>query len=143
MFDLPVDLPPPDPAPPALIRQCSHISADHYGISPLLVQAVIEAEGGTHGTVSANSDGSYDLGVMQINTINLPEIQKSFPVTWQHLAYRPCLNIAIGTWFLANRIRNAPDTWTGVGNYHSYTPEHHHNYLNNVMSIYARLVAGK
>lgn len=137
MIDLPPNLPPPVDVSQQLVYQCAEYAGKHYDVSPYIVMAVIDIEGGKAGTISKNTNGSYDLGVMQINTINLKEIKKTFPrIDWRVLAYEPCVNIGIGTWLLSKRISEANNLWTGVGNYHSKTPKYHQRYLSKVYVAY-------
>lgn len=140
MFDgIPPNLPPAvDPAP-QVIEQCVAKAAGHFGVHPLVIYAIIDVEGGKAGTVSKNTNGSYDLGIMQINTIHMPEVYSEFGLKWQHVAYHPCINIGIGTWLLSRRIKEADgDLWKGVGNYHSKTPKYHKAYMKRVTAAYKR-----
>lgn len=140
MLDLPPVIPADYPAPAALIETCTAHAADHFNIPVLVVRAIAKVEGGKIGTVSRNTNGSVDLGIMQINSIHLPMLEKKFGVTWRDLAYKPCVNIGIGTWILAKEIKEAPDFWTGVGNYHSRTPKFHNRYKGLVARAYERLL---
>ena len=138
LFAPPPDLPPPvDPAP-AVIEQCVAQASRYYNVHPLIVYSIIDVEGGKVGTISENTDGSYDLGIMQINTIHLPDIQRQFGLSWEHVAYHPCINIGIGTWILHQRIKEAGDLWKGVGNYHSKTPSKHRIYMAKFQKAYKR-----
>lgn len=143
MFDLPPNLPDPVDPPASAVHQCVEYAAQGYGVHPFVIMAVLQVENGKIGTVSKNSNGSYDLGLMQLNTINLPAISSEFPgVTWREVTYSPCVNIGVGTWFLSERIREVNgDVWRGVGNYHSKTPKYHRRYLNKVQSKYRDIVA--
>ena len=142
MIELPPTLPEPQPVSEALIYQCAEYAGKHYNVSPYIVLSVIKVEGGKKGTVSKNTNGSYDLGVMQINTINLPEIKSNFPmVDWSVLANEPCVNIGIGTWMLSKRIKETGDLWKGVGNYHSRTPKFHKRYLKKIYKAYKQVLS--
>lgn len=142
MIDLPPELPEPTPVSSSLIYECANYAARHYNVSPYVVLSIIEVEGGKKGTVSKNSNNSYDLGVMQINTIHLPEIKSNFPnVDWKVLANEPCVNIGVGTWILSKRINEAGELWKGVGNYHSRTPKYHRIYLNKIYRAYKKVLS--
>ncbi|WP_253476797.1 lytic transglycosylase domain-containing protein [Natronocella acetinitrilica] len=139
---------PPDPSghrpvPAHVQEQCVNYAAAQYQIHPLVLHAIAEVEGGQIGMASRNANGTYDLGVMQINTINLPLIERHFPrVGWRELVWSPCVNIAIGAWFLRRKIDEVGgDFWRGVGNYHSATPRHHNRYKRLVHDTYQRLRA--
>jgi hypothetical protein len=144
MFDLPIDLPKPTQAPPAIVEECIRFNSQHFGIPELALEAILDVEGGKMCTVSKNSNGSYDLGLMQINTINFSKIQKNYPdVTAKDIACKPCLNITLGAWLLSHRIKETKDIWTGVGNYHSKTPKYRTIYLKRISSAISRIIKKK
>ena len=118
--------------------QCVQRAAKHYDISPFIIQTVVDIEGGKIGTVRKNTNGTYDLGVMQLNTVNFNKIKKRFPnTTYLDLILKPCVNIYVGSWFLSESIKNANnDMPKGVGNYHSKTPSVHAKYLKRFLNRY-------
>ncbi|MBW8191331.1 lytic transglycosylase domain-containing protein [Neiella marina] len=125
MFELPpVDLVELEPNP-IVIESCLSKSAKKHQVPEVMLRAIMDVEAGKVGTVKANRNGSADLGVMQINTINLNEIKTNFPdVGWYELATRPCTNIDVAAWFLKKKIDNRDGhVIEGVGDYHSKTPE--------------------
>lgn len=132
------NLPPGRHPSERVIDSCIYRAADHYKINPLVLKAVRRQEAGKVGMANRNTDGSYDLGVMQINTINLPQISRKFPdVSALDLIYRACVNVFVGAWFLKGRIDRANgDVWRGVGNYHSGTPHLHKIYLDKTQDHY-------
>jgi soluble lytic murein transglycosylase-like protein len=126
--------------PPAVIEQCIADAAHDYGLHPQLVRAVLNVEGGRVGSVSRNSNGSSDLGLMQINTTWLPALRR-FHVNRQDLTDKPCVNIRVGSWILANKIKGEDDYWVGVGNYHSKTPTYNRRYRQRVYHELERLMS--
>jgi len=141
MIDMPPVLPDDYPPSAALVEKCTAQAAAHYNLPPLVIMAIAQVEGGKVGTVSPNSDGSFDFGLMQINSIHLPLIKERFNLGWRDLTYKPCINIAIGSWILATRVRESDDIWTGVGNYHSRTPKFHKGYKERVLRAYQALLS--
>lgn len=138
------DLPQPKAVDPAVLDYCVNTAAKHFSIHPDVIHTILKVEGGKIGTLARNSNGSYDLGPMQLNTIHLPDIKKNFPhLTWRDLAYKPCVNIGVGTWILYNRLQETPNFWKGVGNYHSKTDKHRRVYLKKVYSAYASILRAK
>jgi len=124
-----------------IVNRCIIKSALYYDINPHLIKAVAKVEAGKPGTISKNKNGTYDLGVMQLNTTNFKLLKKNFAqVELSDIIYSPCINIALGTWFLKKQIDNANDYWTGVGNYHSKTQKYHNRYLKKVIREYQKLV---
>lgn len=100
---------------------CVDAAADRYAVPADLVHAIMRVEGGAAGVVSENTNGSRDLGVMQINSIHLPELA-GYGITEAALVEDECLSIQIGAWMLSRSIQASPDFWVGVGRYHSATP---------------------
>ena len=121
---------------------CVMQAAQIYQIHPYVIQAIIDVEGGKPGTISRNSNNTYDLGVMKINTVNLPRISASFPqVSASDIAHKACPNISVGAWILRQELNRESNFWLAVGNYHSKTPAKRNIYLKKVFAAYRRIVA--
>lgn len=141
MIDLPPNLPPSYPVPEQVLDKCIVVAAKHFNINPLVIKAIARVEGGGIGTMSRNTNNTYDMGVMQINTIHLPSIKREYPsITWKDLAYKPCVNVGVGAWILRKRLDETDDFWRGVAHYHSKTPRHRDRYLRLVRAQYSRLL---
>jgi len=129
--------------PPAIYRAaCIEQAAQHYRAHSNLIRAVIEAEGGTTGKVSYNKDGSYDMGLMQINSVHLVELAR-FGITSDMLINNECLNILIGTYYLQRGILTAGTFWVGVGRYRSKTPSLNAEYQQRVWQRLERIQGGR
>lgn len=125
--------------PNPLMVQCVSRSALHFGINPLLVQAVLNVEG--DGKVVRNSNGTNDYGKMAINDVKFPEVKKRFPtVTKADLTHNGCINIAVGTWVLSDHAENSGSMWTALAWYNSKTPGVGDKYRSKVMKEYGRLI---
>jgi len=120
--------------------QCVQAAATRYGLPMVLVEAVRRVEGGRVGEVSRNTNRTIDIGPMQINSIHLPTLER-FGISEQELRDNGCLNIHIGAWMLHREILAAPDVWTGIGRYHSKTPELNRAYQKRVWRALERLGA--
>ncbi|MGL5126918.1 MAG: lytic transglycosylase domain-containing protein [Aeromonas popoffii] len=131
----------PYPVPEQKLTECVSTASVTYGVPELVIRAILKQEAGLVGTMSRNSNGSYDLGPMQINTINLGLISKKYPfLDWRHITYNPCINIMVGTWFLQQKIQNRGGViWEGVGDYHSVTPSKRSVYLRSFLAHYNQL----
>lgn len=133
MVEVPVDM--------TTLNQCVTQASQTFNIHPIIIKSLISVEGGQVGTFSRNSNGSHDMGIMQINTIHEPDIKAKFGYTSKELISDPCKNIMAGTWILWQRIQESPKKiWVAVGNYHSKTPWYRHNYLKKVEEAYSRLL---
>ena len=118
---------------------CVQLAADKYGLPVSVIQAILKVEGGHVGQAVRNSNGTEDLGPMQINTVWLSRLT-SYGVTRQQLQHDRCINILVGSWILARQLRNAKNmegpvqrrVWWGIGAYHSRTPQHNVKYALTV-----------
>lgn len=133
MFDLPPNIPEPVSAPMETVNQCVGFVSDYFNVPDIAIRAIMAVENGKMCTMSKNSNGSYDMGIMQINTIHYPSIIAEYPsLSVKDIACKPCLNITLGAWILSKRIKETDDLWRGVGNYHSRTPKYHKKYLEKI-----------
>jgi len=122
-------------------NKCIVKASRHYDVHPLVIKAVMLTENGKQGTVSENTNATYDLGPMQVNSSNIPFLKKEFPwLTFDNLANNTCANIVVATYFLRHKINGADTFWQGVGNYHSGTPKYHDRYMARLVPIYRNLV---
>lgn len=130
------------PVTPACFRE----AADRQQLEPWRVLAVMQSEGGRVGQFRANTNGSYDLGPMQVNTVHLPELSRLYQVPAatiaQLLAYDGCFNVSVGAYLLRKRTNEAAgDFWYGIGGYHSKTPSKSKQYILRVHDHMQRIVA--
>lgn len=106
--------------------QCFSEETSRQGISPLLAISVMAHENGRVGAISRNTDGSYDMGPMQINSIHLPELAKITGLRPDQVRAQiindPCANLSVGVWLLRRAINREGAVWKGVAAYHSRTP---------------------
>ena len=54
--------------------------------------------------INRNRDGSHDIGLMQINSMHLPDLARQ-GITRQRLLDEPCLSIDVGASILSGFIR--------------------------------------
>jgi len=105
---------------------CMVLVAKLYALPPRVLPAIQAVEGGRPGSVSVNTDGSADLGVMQVNTRWVPALSAyaKLPVATvrTRLVNDPCFNIAAAGAIMRtylNETRN--NLMRAIGNYHSHT----------------------
>lgn len=115
----------------AALSRCIHAASSRYHVPADLVRAVIRTEGGGAGVVSPNKNGSADLGLMQINTIHLPEFAR-YGITRDMLVGDNCLNVQVGVFILHRELQREGDFWTNVGAYNSRTPKFNKRYRERV-----------
>jgi hypothetical protein len=118
--------------------ECINQAAIAYHVPAALIISVLGVEGGAVGMAKPNTNGTYDYGPMQINTIWLNKI-RPYGYTQQQVQYDPCVNVTVGTWILGVNIATSPDFWRGVGGYHSYTVPLNRAYQDKVWGVYQLL----
>ena len=92
-------------------RRAGHI----YQISPRLLEAIAIVESNMDAqAVNRNPDGSYDYGLMQINS----RWQKILGRRWQYLS-NACYNVMVGAWILRHCIDRYGYAWDAVACYHT------------------------
>ncbi len=117
---------------------CMALVASLYSLPPRVLPAIHAVEGGAPGTVHLNTDGSEDLGVMQVNTRWLPVLSRYTgtpeAVVRQSLLGRACYNIAAGGLILRSYLNETGgDLMRAVGDYHSHTPPLNQAYQAKVL----------
>ncbi|RZT35411.1 lytic transglycosylase domain-containing protein [Cupriavidus agavae] len=110
---------------------CLDQAAAFHRVSPTLVRGIAQVESGMRSWVTnTNTNGSEDIGLMQINSVHLPRLAK-FGITRQSL-FDPCTNAYVGTWILADCLSRYGETWTAVGCYNAGSPDKRLRYANRV-----------
>jgi hypothetical protein len=106
-------------------------AAARYGVNPQVLYAIAEQESSLNpAAIHHNTDGSYDLGLTQINSIWLPHLSK-FGITSEHLM-DPCTNLHVGAYILALSMKKHGNTWQAIGAYHSNTPWRRDRYAESI-----------
>lgn len=120
---------------------CWNTAAERYNLDVGLLYAVARVETGARtGIVARNRDGSYDIGVMQINSWWLPTLAK-VGITAHMLRDNACLNVKVGAWILAQGIRDHGLNWRGVGAYNARTDWKRARYARKVAAELRRIHA--
>jgi soluble lytic murein transglycosylase-like protein len=97
---------------------CWEDAAARYGINPYLLYAIAKTESGLNPqALNRNKNGTYDIGLMQINSSWLPTLRK-YGVNEQQL-YDPCTSIHVGAWILAQNMQKLGNSWEAVGAYNA------------------------
>ncbi len=100
---------------------CWEEAAQKYGINVYLLHAIAKTESSLNPrAINRNKNGSYDIGLMQINSSWLPTLRK-YGLKEEHL-YDPCTSIQVGAWVLAQNMRRLGNSWDAVGAYNSSKP---------------------
>lgn len=137
----------PNPAGVAsVIQGCLTAAASTHRVPPAVLVILLDVEGGQLGRVSGNTNGTVDIGPMQVNEIWLPELARHWraPVAQTFIALRDnfCANVEAGAFILRRGLDEVPgDFWTGVGNYHSHDRAYKVAYLRKVLAVALRFQA--
>ena len=98
------------------LGNCFSHAAATYGLPESLLIAIAQVESGLrHLPPSRNPNGTYDIGVMRINSSWLPVLRR-YGIDSEDLE-DACKNVLIGAWILARNRRIYGDSWTAVGAY--------------------------
>jgi soluble lytic murein transglycosylase-like protein len=106
---------------------CMVTAASFYHLPPRVLPSIQMVERGKVGFVQMNSNGSADLGVMQVNTIwtqPLAAVAHMSPeAVVDRLLHDPCFNIAAAAAIVRLYLTEAHgNLMTAIGYYHSHTP---------------------
>lgn len=114
---------------------CWEEAATKYGVNAHLLYAIAKTESSLNPlAINRNKNGSYDIGLMQINSIWLPTLRKH-GLSEREL-YDSCTSIQVGAWILAQNIRRLGNSWDAVGAYNSGNPTYR---LRYAMKVYKNL----
>lgn len=124
------------------LAACLMLAANTYKVPPAVMVGIMHVEGGRVGQQSLNSNGSYDLGPMQVNTVWMPQLARQWRVD-QATARRwvrdnGCVNIHVAAWILKQKINEAGYLYGGIARYHSATPGRGHAYAGKVIAVMER-----
>lgn len=122
-----------------ILAACLMLASQTYSVPPAVLVGIYKAEGGTVGQEVANTNGSYDLGPMQINTIWLPDLADRWGVS-QSTARKwvrddACTNVGVAAWILKGHLDETKSLSQAIAHYHSRTPLHGTKYKKRVISI--------
>tara|TARA_B100002003_G_C13990461_1_gene478630 strand:- start:367 stop:783 length:417 start_codon:yes stop_codon:yes gene_type:complete len=122
-----------------ILAACLMLASQTYSIPPAVMVGIYKAEGGKVGQEVKNTNGSYDLGPMQINTIWLPELAKKWGVS-EDTARKwvrddACTNVSVSAWILKQHIQETKSLSQAIAYYNSRTPIHGTKYKKRVIDI--------
>lgn len=108
---------------------CSIAAAVEYQIPADLLLAVAEIEGGKPGQLVKNTNGTYDIGVMQFNSAYVQRDLSQYGITPEDVNCEGCYPYYLAAWRIKGHLENdRGDIWTRVANYHSRTPKYNQIY---------------
>ncbi|WP_428489711.1 lytic transglycosylase domain-containing protein [Rhodopila sp.] len=106
---------------------CMVAAAAFYHLPPRVLPSIQAVEGGRIGLAQFNTNGSADLGVMQVNTIWVKPLaaftRLSNQEVIERLLHDPCFNIAASAAIMRLYLNQAHgNLMAAIGYYHSHSP---------------------
>lgn len=97
-----------------------------------------DQEGGWIGAEIANTNGTHDLGPLQVNSFWVPRLaaltQRPPERVRAWLTNDPCFNVQAARWIFLSGLTLTGDYWKAVGAYHSPMEWRQRRYINSVIS---------
>ncbi|WP_232495513.1 lytic transglycosylase domain-containing protein [Novosphingobium kaempferiae] len=98
--------------------------------------AIREQEAGWIGAEVRNTNGTHDLGPMQINSWWVPRIAalvgRDRAEIRSRLIHDACFNVQVARWIFLTGLATTGEFWKSVGIYHSPTPSRQQRYAREV-----------
>ena len=114
---------------------CFEEAGQLYSISPQLLWSIAKVESNFQANaVNWNRNGTYDFGVMQINSSWRMALGEE---RWTKLG-DPCMNVKIGAWLLAQCISRHGYTWNAVGCYNAASRNKRDAYARKIYGVLVR-----
>lgn len=112
--------------------QCFSEAAQRFSVNKSLLVAIAKTESSMNARAlgPANKDGSFDIGLMQINSRWLQKLN-GYGISYSDLR-SACTNIYVGAWIMANNISTHGATWKAVGAYNAATTSKREFYVSKV-----------
>ena len=130
----------------ARVAACLTAAAQNAHVARGVMLVLLYVEGGRPGTVSPNTNGTADLGPMQVNTMWINKVAAHWHTTadraYVALRDNSCANIEAGSWILGQSLAETHgDLWKAVAYYHSHTPKFGEAYLKQFYRIASTMMA--
>jgi soluble lytic murein transglycosylase-like protein len=120
--------------------QCIADASVRYQVPELLLHAVLRKENGRTGKAVRNSNGTYDMGMAQINTVWVRHFAR-YGIRIEHLLYDTCTNLHASAYILKDNANKFQGDWFkaiiayNIGPY-NWTPKRYaigHRYASDVV----------
>ncbi|MGC8851973.1 MAG: lytic transglycosylase domain-containing protein [Hydrogenobacter sp.] len=97
---------------------CFDKASQEMGVNRKLLVAIAYVESGLrHDALNRNSNGTYDIGIMQVNSSNIPKLKRAGIIEKEEDLWDVCKNIRAGAYILKECIANYGFNWKAVDCY--------------------------
>lgn len=121
-----------------IFASCLMIAAQNYAIPPQVLIGILYVEGGKVGQQVRNSNGTYDLGPMQINTLWTKVLADEWGVsrTYAQKMIRDdaCTNVNVAAWIFRKNWNETKSLPKAIEWYNSRTPHIGRKYRHKVIA---------
>ena len=115
---------------------CKKKISAQFHIPEIILDTYLKTENAPPGHIRNNSDGTWDVGPMQINSVNWKVFYDRFDVLPIDIRYNGCINLMAGAYLIRLHLdatgKNNMHGWEMffevAANYHSKTPEYNTKY---------------
>lgn len=117
------------------VMQCVAQASEEFSVPKIVILGIIKTEsGGNVRAVHHNRNGTYDYGVMQINSTWIHKLWHDYGIKTNYATLmKPCYNIRVGAWILHRELLASGSMfWSGVGNYHSHSKSRNRDYQQKI-----------
>ena len=114
-------------------------AGEYYRIDPKILYSIAKKESNFNtNAINRNSNGSVDIGIMQINSSHLKEIEK-FGFKKEHL-FNPKINIYAGAWLLKRCFNKHGVSKDGITCYNGRIKDNPYGYevLRELKEVYKK-----
>lgn len=124
--------------------KCFDLAGVEYNVPPNLLRVIAQVESRYNPyAINYNNNGSYDMGLMQINSSWLPTLAKK-GIKKDDL-WNGCKSIQVGAWILSSNIKKYGLTLEAIGRYNSPNAYYKNKYTQMIVQTYkqnrAQLIA--
>ena len=122
-----------------VFADCFTDAGNYYGVNPDLLRAIAVVESGLNpNALRKNKNGSYDIGLMQINSWWL-KVLKNYGYKPEHL-YNPCISIYLGAWILRQCINQNGYSYRAIDCYNKgKRAREYSSYVKKVLKVYKKI----
>ena len=130
------------PAQANLSLSCIRQAADRCGVPLAALLGILATEGGQPGLALSNTNGTGDMGPVQVHTGHREDLLEA--------GWRPedvlgdaCVNAQAAAWLLRKEMGRSRSLWEALGAYHSRTPKFHNAYVGRLRANLVKLRQGR